>query len=49
MQEIELQSYLNGLISKDMEDRIQKLSLDDTLNDETKKDAEAEIQEKCVS
>jgi hypothetical protein len=32
-----------------MENRIAKLSLDDTIDDETKKEAEAEIQDKCVS
>lgn len=48
-QEIELQSYLNRLIKEDMENRIQKLSLDDTIDDEAKKEAEGEIQDKCVS
>lgn len=48
-QEIELQSYLNRLIKEDMENRIQKLSLDDTIDDEAKKEAELEIQDKCVS
>lgn len=32
-----------------MDNRIQKLSLDDTLDDEAKKEAETEIQDKCVS
>ena len=48
-QEIELQSYLNQLIRDDMENRISKLSLDDTLDDQGKKDSTADIEQQCVS
>lgn len=48
-QEIELQSYLNKLIREDMENRISKLSLDDTLDDEAKKEAEADIEQQCTN
>lgn len=47
-QEIELQSYLNRLIKDDMENRIAKLSLDDTIDDQGKKDTAAEIEQQCV-
>lgn len=47
-QEIELQSYLNQLIRDDMENRISKLSLDDTLDDQGKKDSTSDIEQQCV-
>jgi STIP1 homology and U-box containing protein 1 len=48
-QEIELQSYLNRLIKEDMENRIQKLSLEDNADEQAKKDAAADIEQQCVS
>lgn len=48
-QEIELQTYLNKLISEDMENRLAKLKTDDTKNEmEIKKEA-ADIEQECVS
>ncbi|XP_038108091.1 E3 ubiquitin-protein ligase CHIP isoform X2 [Culex quinquefasciatus] len=46
-QEIELQSYLNRLINEDMENRIAKLKLDDTLNEDAFKDKSQEIESEC--
>ncbi|XP_035914655.1 E3 ubiquitin-protein ligase CHIP [Anopheles maculipalpis] len=43
-QEIELQTYLNRLITEDMENRLAKLKLDDTINEETLKEKAIEIE-----
>lgn len=48
-QEIALQSYLNKLMNEDMENRIAKLKLDDTKNEETIKQESTEIEQECVS
>lgn len=48
-QEIQLQSYLNKLINEDMENRIAKLKIDDTKNEENIKTEAAEIEQECVS
>jgi STIP1 family protein 1 len=48
-QEIELQSYLNNLIKNDLESRIEKIKLDDSLSEEAKKDAAADAEQSCVS
>lgn len=48
-QEIELQSYLNRLIKQDMENRIEKLKLDDALSEDSLNDETAEIEQQCVS
>lgn len=47
-QEIELQTYLNKLIREDMERRIEKIKLDDTLSEDAKKDAETDTEQQCV-
>ncbi|XP_037911189.1 E3 ubiquitin-protein ligase CHIP isoform X2 [Hermetia illucens] len=44
-QEIELQTYLNKLIREDMKNRIEKLTFDDSLDDETLKDKTQEIEQ----
>lgn len=46
-QEIELQTYLNKLIREDMKNRIEKLTFDDSLDDETLKDKTQEIEQEC--
>lgn len=46
-QEIELKSYLNRLINEDMENRIAKLKLDDTMNEEVLKEKTLEIKNEC--
>uniref|UniRef100_A0AAG5DJC2 E3 ubiquitin-protein ligase CHIP n=1 Tax=Anopheles atroparvus TaxID=41427 RepID=A0AAG5DJC2_ANOAO len=43
-QEIELQAYLNRLITEDMENRLAKLKVDDTINEETLKEKAIEIE-----
>lgn len=48
-QEIQLQSYLNKLINDDMENRISKVKLDDTKNEEIVKKEVADIEQECVS
>lgn len=48
-QEIELQSYINRLMREDMENRIAKLKLDDSVNEENAKDNAAELELECVS
>lgn len=48
-QEIELQQYLNQLIKDDLESRIEKIKIDDSLSDEAKKDAVAGVEQSCVS
>lgn len=50
-QEIELQSYINRLISEDMQNRIAKIKIDsdDTVNEEVTKARASEIEMECVS
>lgn len=49
IQEIELQSYLNRLIKEDMQKQLEKLKIDDSVNETAKEDETAKIQEQCVS
>lgn len=46
-QEIELQSYLNRLIKKDLEDRLEKIKSDETLSEESKKEAASDVEQQC--
>lgn len=46
-QEIELQSYLNRLIREDMENRIAKVKLDDTANEDTLNENQQQIEQTC--
>lgn len=46
-QEIELQSYLNRLMREDMENRVAKLKLDDTTNEDTFKERQLGIEQEC--
>lgn len=46
-QEIELQSYLNRLIKKDLEERLEKLKIDDNLSDDGKKEAANDAEQQC--
>lgn len=48
-QEIELQSYLNCLIKEDMEKKLEKLKLDETMNEESQEDEATKIEQECVS
>jgi len=48
-QEIELQSYLNRLIKKDLEERLEKLKVDENLSDDGKKEAANDAEQQCVS
>lgn len=48
-QEIELQSYLNNLIKDDMEKRMAKLRLDESLNEEAQEEETNKIEQQCVS
>ena len=48
-QEIELQSYLNRLMREDMEKQLEKLKIDETLDDEAKEDKTTKIEQECVS
>ncbi|XP_075150207.1 E3 ubiquitin-protein ligase CHIP-like [Haematobia irritans] len=45
--EIELQTYLNRLIKKDMEKRLAQLQLDDSNNEAQLKDKQQEIEQQC--
>lgn len=46
-QEIELQSYLNKLIKEDLENKLSKLKLDESLNEEKVKEKTVEIENEC--
>ncbi|KAL7040991.1 hypothetical protein ACKWTF_000570 [Chironomus riparius] len=46
-QEIELQSYLNRLIKKDLEERLEKLKIDENLSDDGKKEAANDAEQQC--
>ncbi|XP_070500469.1 E3 ubiquitin-protein ligase CHIP [Chironomus tepperi] len=46
-QEIELQSYLNRLIRKDLEERLEKLKIDENLSDDAKKEATNDAEQQC--
>lgn len=48
-QEIELQSYLNRLIKEDMERQLEKLKIDENLNEEALEDESTKIEQQCVS
>lgn len=49
-QEIELQSYLNGLIKDDMERKLEKLKLDEnSVNEDEKENETSKIEQQCVS
>lgn len=48
MQEIELKTYLDKLIQEDMENRLAKLKMDDTKNEELIKAESSEIEQECV-
>jgi STIP1 homology and U-box containing protein 1 len=48
-QEIDLQSYLNGLIKEDMERQLEKLKLNDSMNEEATDDETSKIEQQCVS
>lgn len=47
-QEIQLQSYLNKLIQEDLENRLAKLKIDDTKNEDAIKKESVEIEQECV-
>lgn len=47
-QEIELQSYLNRLIKKDLEDRIDKIKVDESLAEDARKEALGDAEQQCV-
>lgn len=47
-QEIELQSYLNRLIKEDMERNLEKIKLDENLNEEAQETEASNIEQKCV-
>lgn len=47
-QEIELQTYLNRLIQEDMENRMAKLKIDDSKNEDDIKKESADIEQECV-
>uniref|UniRef100_A0A0K8TSK1 E3 ubiquitin-protein ligase CHIP n=1 Tax=Tabanus bromius TaxID=304241 RepID=A0A0K8TSK1_TABBR len=46
-QEIELQNYLNRLIQEDMKNRIEKLKLEENVNEEYLKEKTQEIEQEC--
>lgn len=48
-QEIQLQSYLNKLISEDMERRLGQIKLDEDANEDDRKTKMTEIEVECVS
>lgn len=48
-QEIELQSYLNRLIREDMEQRLDKMKIDESLSEEAQEDETVKIEQQCVS
>jgi STIP1 homology and U-box containing protein 1 len=48
-QEIELQSYLNRLITEDVERQIEKLKLDENVKPEAREDETAKIEQQSVS
>lgn len=49
-QEIELQSYLNGLIKDDMERKLEKLKLDEnSVNEDEKENETSKVEQQCVS
>lgn len=47
-QEIELQTYLNRLIKEDMIKQLEKVKLDETLNEESREDEAAKVEQKSV-
>jgi STIP1 homology and U-box containing protein 1 len=48
-QEIELQSYLNGLIKDDLERKLEKLKIDENLNEDERENETIKIEQQCVS
>lgn len=49
-QEIELQTYLNGLIKDDLERKLEKLKLDEnSVNEDEKENEVAKVEQQCVS
>lgn len=48
-QEIELQTYLNRLIREDMERNLEKLKLDESVNEEAQEEEKGKVEQQCVS
>lgn len=48
-QEIELQSYLNRLIKEEMERNLEKLKIDESLNETTQEEESVKVELQCVS